>query len=214
MQEMSLNSLFLARLAIVGFCLFIIILTSFHLIQPELSPLARFGSEYAVGRLGWLMNVAFLCFSVGLLSLAHTFRLGLKSERRSRTGEILLSLSAVGILGSGLFNADLQTADVTTAGILHAISGLLAFFTLIPSMLIFSQKLHNAGRLAGAYKALRYLPWISTLLFLAMLAYFGPNNLAGLGQRLFLASVFAWLITVAYGFQSGALQSLSKAPMP
>lgn len=73
-------------------------------------------------------------------------------------------------------------------------------------MFIFSRELHKAGRLRSAYKALRYLPWIATPLFLAMLFYFDPDNLVGLGQRLFLASVFAWLIAVAYGFQSDAVQ--------
>lgn len=160
------------------------------------------------------MNFAFFCFAVGLLSLAHTFRLGLESTFRSKTGEILLSLSAVGIFGGGVFNADLQTADVTTIGIVHDIFGFLAFLTLIPSMFIFSLKLHKAGRLRGAYKALRYLPLIVLILFLAMLFYFGPNNWVGLGQRLFLASMFTWLITIAYGFQSGTFQSSNKALMP
>lgn len=204
---MSLNRVFLARLAMAGFCLFILVMTSFHFIQPELNPMTRFGSEYVVGRMGWLMNFAFLCFAVGLFSLARTFRLALQPELRSKSGEILLSLSAVGILGSGLFNADLQSSDVTPSGIAHALFGLLAFLTLIPSMFIFSKKLHKAGRTIGIFKALRYLPWVVLFFFLALLFYFGPGDLAGLGQRLFLASMFAWLIAAAYVVQAEAIRS-------
>ena len=72
----------LSLLAIIGFSMFIIIMfsfhfISFHFIQPELDPMTRFGSEYVVGRLGWIMNLAFFFFAGGLFLLAATFKSGL-----------------------------------------------------------------------------------------------------------------------------------------
>lgn len=196
-----------AGISIIGFSLLIFIMLAFHFIQPELNPLTRFGSEYVVGRLGWIMNIAFFCFAGGLLSLAFAFRWGLNPQNRSRTGSILFVLAAIGILGAGLFNTHLQGEQPTTAGIIHALSSLFAFLTMIPAMFIFSRQLRLADLLKGKYKALRYLPWLITLLFLSMMFVFEALNLVGLGQRLFLCALFYWLFLASRGLQTGAFAS-------
>lgn len=196
-----------AGISIIGFSLFIFIMLAFHFIQPELNPLTRFGSEYVVGRLGWIMNIAFFCFAGGLLSLAFAFSWGLNPQNRSRTGSILFVLAAIGILGAGLFNTHLQGEQPTTAGIIHALSSLFAFLTMIPAMFIFSRQLRLADLLKGKYKALRYLPWVITLLFVSMMFIFEALNLVGLGQRLFLCALFYWLLLASRGMQTGAFAS-------
>jgi hypothetical protein len=182
-------------------------MSSFHFIQPELDPMTRFGSEYVVGRLGWLMNLAFFFFAGALFLLAITFKSGLEQTSRSKAGEILLYVSSIGILGSGIFNSDLQTAEKTTIGILHDLSGFLAFLSLIPAMFVLSRRLKKSGKLHGAYKTLSYLPWVVLILFFSLMFYFGPNDMAGLGQRIFLASVFSWLIIAAMGFKTSAFMN-------
>lgn len=196
-----------AGISIIGFSMLIFIMLAFHFIQPELNPLKRFGSEYVVGRLGWIMNIAFFCFACGLLSLAFAFNWGLNPQNRSRTGSILFVLAAIGILGAGLFNTHLQVEQPTTAGIIHALSSLFAFLTMIPAMFIFSRRLHLADLLKGKYKVLRYLPWVITLLFLSMMFVFEALNLVGLGQRLFLFALFYWLFLASRGLQTGAFAS-------
>lgn len=200
-----------ATLSITGFTLFIAIMSAFHFIQPELNPLTRFGSEYVVGRAGWLMNLAFFCFATGLLGLAFAFSRGLEPPAGSRAGVILLVISSLGILGSGIFNADLQGAEKTQEGMFHDLSGFLAFLTLIPAIFIFSRRLHLNDQLRDLYRALRHLAWLILLLFLAMLFVFGPFQLVGLGQRLFLASLFSWLMLAAYGIKTEAFGLISEA---
>lgn len=196
-----------AGISIIGFSMFILIMFAFHFIQPELNPLTRVGSEYVVGKLGWIMNIAFFCFAGGLYSLAFAFRVGLNPNINSQTGVILLVISASGVLVAGLFNADLQGEQPTTAGMIHAISSLLTFLTLIPATFIFTRKLRKADRLKSKYKALRYLPWVITLLFLSMFFVFSTLNLVGLGQRLFLCALFYWLFLTSRGLQTGAFAS-------
>lgn len=96
-----------------GCALFLLIMTAFHFIQPELHPFRRFGSEYAAGRLGWTMNVAFLGFGSALAALSIVLGRVLQPPMRSRAGSVLFAVAALGILGSGLFNADLQGETVT-----------------------------------------------------------------------------------------------------
>lgn len=201
----------LAAIAIAGFVLMPLILIAFHFIQPELNPLKRFGSEYASGRLGWLMNVAFFGFAIGLASLAIAFAF-LRPPARSRSTGVLLGISSLGILSSGLFNSDLQGTPVTRIGIAHDLSGFVAFLTMIPAMILASRRLHLTKNVRGIRLTLRYCPWLVLVLFLSMLFVFEPLQLVGLGQRLFVTAMFTWLLSAAYAIRSGALGGVDEPP--
>lgn len=198
-----------------GFISMILILVAFHFIQPELDPLRRFGSEYAAGRVGWLMNVGFFCFAAGLGSLAFAFGRTVEAPGRSRAAGVLLAFSSLGILASGLFNSDLQgTQPPTWHGILHDLAGFVAFLTMIPAMFVLGRRFGRATGLRGLGPVLRYGPWPVLLLFLASLFVFGPLQLVGLGQRLFLVAVFTWLLSAAYAVGSGAFSVVEGTRVP
>ena len=203
---MSVNQR-LGTVAESGFAIFIAIMTAFHFIQPELNPLERFGSEYVLGRLGWMMNVAFVSFGTGLVAFALALGCALRPAVRSRAGQILFAITALGILGSGLFSADPNGQAESWNGIGHAIAGLVAFLSMLPAMVIVSWRLHRVNALAGGYRVLRLLSWVNVVLFLASLFLFEPLGLAGLGQRIFLIGMFAWLLIVAEGIRSGKLDT-------
>ena len=194
----------LANAAMVGFSLFVLILVSFHFVQPELDPLRRFGSEYAAGRVGWLMRVAFFSMSVGLAAMATAIGFTAGDSSRSRAAGVLLGGSSFGILLSGVFNADLQNASVTGTGIAHDLAGFAAFLTLISAMFVVLRSLRAKGVLSGQYSALKVLPWTSLVLFVSLLFYFSATGLVGLGQRIFLVSIFAWLFVTMVGVRAGA----------
>jgi hypothetical protein len=50
-----------AKLSIVTGSLFIILLASLHVLEPEFDPTWRFISEYALRKFGWLMQFLFSC---------------------------------------------------------------------------------------------------------------------------------------------------------
>ena len=50
-------------------CLTVLLL---HFIQPDLNPLSRLVSEYALGKQGWVLTVALMSFAVSALALAGT----------------------------------------------------------------------------------------------------------------------------------------------
>lgn len=195
----------LATAAVAGFASFIVIMVAFHFIQPELNPARRWGSEYAVGRMGWLMKTAFFFFGAGLAAMATAIGFTAGVSSRSRTAGVLLWVSSVGILLSGVFNSDLQGAPVTGVGVAHDLAGFAAFLTLLPAMFIVSRRLRGEDVGSAAYSTLKVLPWTSLLLFLALLFYFAMNGLEGLGQRIFLVSLFSWLLVTAQGVRSGVL---------
>lgn len=54
--------------------LFLVLLTLLHVIKPELEPSWRMVSEYAIGRHGWVMTVAFLAMAVSCALLVFGVR--------------------------------------------------------------------------------------------------------------------------------------------
>lgn len=58
--SMDSNAVGYARVAIATTIFFFVVMfIAFLFIQPEFNPLHRYGSEYAVGRMGWLMKLNF-----------------------------------------------------------------------------------------------------------------------------------------------------------
>lgn len=205
-----------ARAAIVGTVLFFVIMyIVFLFVQPELNPLHRWGSEYAVGRMGWLMKGAFFCWGVGLFALALAIARGLDRAARSKVGIAFLVVGAAGIFSSGVFDTDLQIPSddpsrrwtvppATDEGIGHIVSGLVGLPSLMIGAGFISRRLRIAGRLRGRYRWVRALAWLNPVAFLTSIMVFGPLGLAGLGQRIFLLVLFSWVILVARGLDKGA----------
>lgn len=204
----------LGLLSASSFAVFLAVVVVLHFVQPELRPVRRFISEYAVGRMGWLLNTGFAFFAFGLSALATAFGWRLDPRARTRVGGILLGVSALGILASGLFNADLQGADRTAYGIAHDLAGFVAFFSLIPGAIVISRRLARANRLRGRYLRLRLLAWLLVPLFLAMMFVFGPIGVIGAGQRIFLGGVFVWLLLAAQGLRTGSFSAPGPRTSP
>lgn len=195
----------LGLLAMISIGLVVALLIVLHFVQPALNPLTRFTSEYVLGRSGWLMKLAFLALATGIALLAYAVGSALRPPARSRWGGTLLAISALGVLGGMLFDASGQDAPLTRVGMIHILSGLVTFLSLIPAMFVITRRLSRERLLVGPYRWLRGLPWIVAILFLAMFFVFGPIDLAGLGQRLFLAAIFIWLCAFAEGLRTGTL---------
>lgn len=194
---------------------FLVMYVAFVFIQPELNPLYRFGSEYAVGRMGWLMKLAFFVWSAGLFAFALAMAKGLDSEARSRVAVVLFVIAAAGIFLSGVFDSDLQVLNEnppprwtepppSKEQMLHAVAGLVGLISLMAGAGFASRRLRRAGRLQARYRWLRLLAWATPAAFVAFATIFVSIGLAGLGQRIFLVLVFIWLLIAARGLQTGA----------
>jgi hypothetical protein len=69
-----------ARLSIASGVLFVLLLGSLHLLEPEFDPTWRFISEYALGNFGWMMRLAFLALATSLAErMKGALELGVKS---------------------------------------------------------------------------------------------------------------------------------------
>lgn len=72
MNKPIINSSFLAKLAIIAAIAYQVLLLALILIRPDIQPYWHTLSEWAIGRFGWIMSVAFIIsgLSYGFLLLA------------------------------------------------------------------------------------------------------------------------------------------------
>ena len=199
-----------ARLSLAGAAMFVVLLAALHLIKPELNPSWHFISEYAIGRHGWMMVLAFgsLAFSYVMLTVA------LRSQLRTiwgRIGLALLLVSAAGLAIAAIFTTDPITASkdaVTSEGRLHNLGGTLGIAMPVAAVLVGWSLARNQAWTS----ARRPLIWATALALLSFVVSFssltvllsqhdgrfGPEVLVGWPNRLEVLAYSVWLLVVAW----------------
>ena len=193
----------LGTLGAAGVSYFALTFLAMHFIQPELNPLDHNGSDYAVGRLGWLMSLGFVVAGTGTLALAAGLYKSLLPGKGVRAAVLLLMLVALGFVGSGVFPTDVPLADGTVgytfSGKMHAVSGFVLFLSLITVAFVLARVFARDANWQTTATITRWFAWFVPLGFVgamtaAILHPPGTGGVAGLMQRIFLAPVFAWFI--------------------
>jgi hypothetical protein len=189
---------------------FLVVLAGLHILEPEFDPSWRMVSEYAIGRYGWVMLLAFLSLALSCASLVVAIR----SQIQAIGGKIglgLLLLSAVGITLAGIFPIDPITGrpdEATTHGMLHGVASLLGVPTFPLAAVLISRSLARMPTWSIRRQSLlwtAHLTWVSLLAMVVTLAVtlpqaggqFGPAVVIGWPNRLMLLAYSAWLMLVA-----------------
>jgi uncharacterized membrane protein YkvI len=192
-----------AHVAVVAGAAFAVLLLGLHITEPEYDPTWRFVSEYALGRTGWMMTLAFLALAVTLLSAALSILRHIQTIP-GRLGPVILAVAAAGFVLAALFRTDPMTtpADAYTASMrLHLLGASLDYSPV--GMLLASWGLsrtsrwHHLRRRLLLAAALPFLLMISFTISLPRDGYFGPDVYSGLIGRLLLLSYLLWTTTTA-----------------
>jgi hypothetical protein len=94
-----------------------------HIVSPEVDPVTRPVSEYALGDFGWLATIMTVAEGVGAIALAVALR-------RERAPALLLLVFGVMKLAMPLFPVDALGAPATSAGRVHNWLGNIGGFGL------------------------------------------------------------------------------------
>ncbi len=204
------NTSRLATVGVAGVLYFALTLVAMHFIQPELDPIDHTGSEYATGRLGWLMDLAFLAAGASIMATAVGLHRSLAPGRHVRTSVALLAVVGIGFAASGVFPADVPRVDGTVAytfsGKMHALAGFLAFLSLIVGTSMLGGVFARDARWRSSAGITR---WFARLILLGFISFMvaaiihppGTGGMAGLVQRIFVSLVLTWLVVLAVGLR-------------
>ncbi|HEX6052052.1 MAG TPA: DUF998 domain-containing protein [Gemmatimonadaceae bacterium] len=199
-----------ARIAAGGATLFVGLLVVLHVVKPEYEPSWRMVSEYAIGRHGWIMQLAFYSLAASCAAACLVVRRSVQTTG-GRIGIVLLAATAAALLAAGVFVSDPITAtkeQLTRHGNFHGLSAMVGIPGLPLAGILITRSLVRDARWTGARRSLRvtaHLMWITLLGMIVTIALtlpaaggkFGPTVPAGWPNRLLVLAYAAWLIVVA-----------------
>ncbi|MGH8642745.1 MAG: DUF998 domain-containing protein [Burkholderiales bacterium] len=188
-----------------------LIIVALHAIKPEFEPSWRFISEYAVGRHGWIMQLAFLIWAASCAALALALRPEVRTPAGSAGVTVLLIVSAA-LVAAGLFSQDPVTAkpdELTTSGNIHAIASMIGVPGIPIAAMLISSTLWRTNPAWTSYRAAIMGPahatWASLVLMAGYLMWavpqaggFNAEVWAGWMNRLVVATYLVWQLAVAY----------------
>jgi hypothetical protein len=162
----------------------LLVLGLLHVVSPEVDPLSRPVSEYALGDFRWLATTETLAEGVAAIALAMALR-------RERAAALLLVVFGLLKLAMPLFPVDALGMPATPTGLMHNVLGNLTFFLLpLAALLLFGALRRRGSRLA---------PGIAVVLAIATVGVLVGNavGVLGLAQRAYLILCALWLLVAA-----------------
>jgi len=196
-----------AHLAISLSAAFLSLLAMLHFLKPELDPSWRMISEYQIGRYGWLMSLAFFCWSGSVFSLLLSLR-----SHLSVALQLWFSLISLALIGAGVFvtNPILEQAR-NFSHRMHQLCGAIVILTF-PLLATFAARALGEhppwARRRSSLRALTLLAWLGMTAFFSSILIsralhpgaerVGPQILLGWPNRAMVVAYQLWLIWVAW----------------
>jgi len=197
-----------STIALICIAYFAFAIVALHFLRPDLNPLSRPTSEYAVGEYGFLMSTAFFSMSVASFSLLIGLYKGISKPAQSRIGLILLGIWGTGVLVAMMFPINREGTDLTTVNIIHRTNGPLIFLCLSVGAVLISRRVRLDDKWQSFYRTALTL----SLIMLALFFITGANIAAksgfeGLCQRTFLLVFVTWFISMNLHLRSTITKS-------
>lgn len=201
-KPVSVVAVVAARLSISSGVLFVLLLGSLHMLEPEFDPTWHFVSEYALGNFGWMMHLAFFMLATSLVSA------GVMLSSQIRTVMGYIGLAVLGIGAIGLFIAAVFTTDpiatsqeaATFSGKMHVFGASLDYTPVAALLLSFALARTQAWQPIRTWLFLTAgVTLVLMVAFILLLPHdgkLGPGVLAGLFGRFLLVSYLGWLSIV------------------
>jgi len=184
---MRLAAVVAAAAAVVN----LLILGLLHVVSPEVDPVTRPVSEYALGEFRWLASTRTLAEGVGAIALAVALLLERAVPRVDRAAALLLLAFGLLKLAMPLFPVDALGMPATSAGQIHNILGNVTFFLFpLAALLLFRALGRMGSRLAPAIAVVLAVSTVGVLVGNAVGVY-------GLAQRAYLALSAVWQLLAA-----------------
>ncbi len=189
---------------------FLAILLLLHFLEPEFDPSWRMISEYELGRYGWLMTIAFICWGLGVLDLQMVLSRSLQTTW-GKVGRWWLVVIGVAMMAAGIFKTNAITDNtVSLDDTLHTLCGAIVIMTFPIAASLVARSLLRNPRWAPARG---WLVWGTALCWLSLVLFFGsivvsgiinpgagrtgPEVYLGWPNRLLVVVYSAWMIVVA-----------------
>lgn len=177
---MERKNVYFGWTVIIGAIGFALIVVYLHIIQPNYDPMEQQMSELALGKFGSFMLLAFSSFALSVFAVQK----GLQQLQAPVILRLLLIVSAICLLGAGLFRLDTATDVHITLVSIAFVLIVLVMYLLPRNVIAFRTSVH---------KIISWTSGAGTATFVAL----GQNILPmGIGQRGAVLCISIWLVWI------------------
>ena len=178
-------------IGLTGVGVFIVALVALHVLDPDLSVVDGYISEYALGDYGWLSRAADVALGAGVIAIALGLGATLAPGKRVTASWILILIAGLGWILSGLFVTDPTDAiETTTTGTIHDTVGYVQLLSVLVSSWMLRGVFARDERYS--YRAQAQL-WFAVAISATMVATMLLFEVSvGLPQRALVVVVLSW----------------------
>lgn len=188
---------FLAFCGIIGPVTYAIVLFTLGFIQPDyncitqsMSELGAAGAPYAL-----IMNtIGFPLLGILIIAFALGLQRGINGSLK--IGPVLIALSGLSLVMTGIFPCDPGCVDVTLRGLTHSIFATIAAFSMIFAPLFLLPRLKKDDRWQG-YVTYSIISVIAATLVSAIYGFMAFEQLTGVLQRISMGIMLLWVEVMA-----------------
>lgn len=161
-------------------------------ISQKISELGGEGAEYAL-----LQNLNFIMLGVSVIGFSWALARVLGPPSR---GPLLIGFfGLVAVIHGGLLPCDIGCQGETTVGLLHNITGLTGFVSVIAGMMVLARRWHDDPRWRSHVRFTQRaaLVAIGGLVSFVFTQALDAQSLAGVAQRVFAGALLLWIAITA-----------------
>ena len=185
-------------LVVAGFATFVVAVVVLHVVQHDKDPRHNWVSDYANGRGGWLLAIAFLGAATGLLGLALGISRCVQPSRPRTVAVVAFAIASLATAPQAVFASDPPDADgmtgYTTVGAIHDLAGLVSGLAVLVGLFALARACRRdpawerTARLVRVFAVL-FVVGLVTEIVIGELSTVGPDGdgVTGLAQRIDLA---------------------------
>lgn len=191
-----------AYVGIVGIGLFPVGAVVLHALPTGYRPLRNPLSDYAGGRYGVLMTIAFLVLGIGVLALDAGLGTGLGAGKRVAIGVFFIGVFGASRLLAAFFRSDADGAERTGRGRIHTLLAALGFIAIPLAAIVLTPVFERVPSWTAVAPPLRILELLIVVFGLIMLLTRMQvlRFIFGLVERLFYVSALLWLFLIGLHF--------------
>ncbi|HAV71514.1 MAG TPA: DUF998 domain-containing protein, partial [Stenotrophomonas sp.] len=153
-------------------------------------------SLYLHGPWGLALRTAYCVLALAIMLLAVSLHANSRSPRRSAAAPLLFWVAALGLMGVAIGDSWLPERAPLLAPLVHGVSANTAFLCVSVAMLLQSWYLRADPRWRGWAGPAWWWAWGCFVLLWLHVLWRGPPR--GAGQKLVIAVVLVWLVSVAW----------------
>lgn len=196
------TSLLLLAIVLAGIVFSILLEVATQLLPPHYNPISQPESDLAVGPYGFLMDINFALRGVLYLIFLVVFVKAIPKKGQSRSGLILVGISAIGKLIIAFAVTDLTPRPETIHGIIHTLAALISFFCSGLGVLLLSRSLRHVSHVRPSPRFLVGLATVTliwSIIVVLTVVVSSKIGVWGVLERIYTLLFFLWIFIVSLG---------------